>query len=196
MCVWVQPHILSFSQSFFYRSYLSQLPLSHIYSIFWMFSKGVTSFRVPLSVCISLLWLVSVSVWSLFLIRQWSMVGSILAGHRWFSIWHRTCLCIISYLKKIDFFDIHPPNTDTETQRDCLILDSQAVNYPHALATLTYTPHKDIAHECFTRSAAEEVGFFITIPAFLSLSVWPPLCLHLPFVLLFGLVCLIRWGKC
>lgn len=139
---------LGFNQSFSYRSYLSQLPLSHIYSIFWMFSKGVTSFRVPLSVCVSLLWLVSVSVWSLLVIRQPSVVGSILAGHRWFSIWTGRA-CVSSHIKKniyifflIFFWHTRPPNTDTDTQRDCLILDSQAVNSPHALATLTYTPHR------------------------------------------------------
>ncbi len=69
--------------------------------------------------------------------------------------------CVSSQISNNFFFSF---DTDTETQRDCLFLDSQAFSSLHTLPSLTHTSHKDISHKCFTRSAPEEVAFFITIP--------------------------------
>lgn len=142
------------------------------------------SFSSSFCLCFTFVRFVSVSVQCLFLIRE---VGGVASGTE--------RACVSSQISNNFFFFLthtHTHNTDAETQRDFLFLDSQAFNSPHTLPTLTHTSHKDISHECFTGSAPEEVAFFITIPPFLPLSARPSLCLHLPFMLLFGLVCLIR----
>lgn len=49
-----------------------------------------------------------------------------------------------------------------------------------------------MSNECLTRSALEEVPFFVTVPLFLLVSVHPSLCLYLLSMLLFGLVYLMH----
>lgn len=102
------------------------------------------------------------------------------------------CLCLRS-------LSLNVPVNHLESQiffwntENCFTLFSRALNSHHTLVALTHTSHIDILHECFTRSAPEEVAFLPHPPSLHPLSLSISLCLHLPFLLLSSL-CLICWG--
>lgn len=160
------------SSHFFYHSHLSRLPPN------------------PVAGCVHkklhLFMFASASQFGLFSIRE--VDGAMSGSER---------ARVSSQISNNFFWHTHILNTDGETQRDCLILDSRAFNSPHTLPALTSLHIKTSLMNVLLGQLLRKWRFSSpALPPSLPLFCPAPfsLRLHLPLMLLFGLVCLIRWG--